>query len=663
MGSVSSTSSTSSLNLVTPQIDVGTIVDSLITAASAPVTQMQNEASTFQSRISSYQTLNTKLSTFLTNVDNIMYAGEVPFYEAPGSFQERLNQSVFSSAKATSSNENALTASAGKNAASGTYNVTVGKLAVAQTDLADGFNDVSTTLTGTGTLQFSTAGGPVTVTIDSTNNTLQGVMQAINAKKAGITASIINDGTSAPYRLIVTSDQTGKANAFTLTDNLTGGNALNMAEKVSADDAHVIVNGIDIYRGSNTISDVIPDLTLNLAGLDTTTVKVGPDLDSMVSSLKDLVSAYNDINTYIANQTLYDPQTKTAGVLSGDASLRDIQSRLQAIVTQSVSNSYTSYSVLSQAGVSFNNDGSLSFNETKFRDAATSDLTSVAALFLGNGSVTDNRVTYKSQTPATQAGTYAIEVTALATQAKVTGAQQVSAPGLSGDEKLTITYGSSPSIDVQLAAGDVLATILDKLNSAFSSAGIAATASDDGSGKIKISTTGSGSSESITIQSDQASAPGTTGFGQVPTTANGTDIAGTINGHAANGNGFVLTGGATFPEEGLNLTIEQTSTGSYGSITVTEGATNPEGASPLVNLETTLKSITDPLNGPIHNATDSLNQNIRSLNDRISDYQARLEVQRELLTAEYNQADTALRMLTLNQSSLSAQVNSLGSIG
>ena len=81
-----------------------------------------------------------------------------------------------------------------------------------------------------------------------------------------------------------------------------------------------------------------------------------------------------------------------------------------------------------------------------------------------------------------------------------------------------------------------------------------------------------------------------------------------------------------------------------------------------MNLQSALKSITDPLEGPIHFATDSLNQNIRTLNDRISDFQDRLEVQRELLTREFNLADQALRLLTLTQSSLSAATASLGKV-
>jgi len=661
MGSVSSTSS---LNLISPQIDVASIVDALVNAASVPVTQMQNQVSTFQYRISAYQSLNTKLSTLLSGVNKLLYNGATAPLVTPGPFETRLENSVFSAKNATSSNEDILTASASQDALAGSYSLTVSGLAQARVDASVGFDDIDTTSVGAGTLKFFVGGEQVgdDLVIGPGNDTLQGVMEAINDADAGVTASIINDGAAHPYRLVITSDQTGTASAVTITDSGTG---LSLSNKVEQADSLIKVNGIDIYRSTNTISDVISGVTLNLVGLTgsspATVVTVGPDADAMVSAMKSLVSAYNDINTFITSQTTYNSQTKSAGALSGDASLRGIQTKLQNVVTQGVSNSYTSYSVLSQAGVSFNRDGSLSLDESKFRAAIADDLISTAALFLGNGALTDTRVSYNSQTSATQAGTYAIEVTALATQAAASGSNAVTTLGQ--DELLTITVGTSTPLEVQLSNGDTLETVLEKINTALSGAGIAATAADDGSGHIEITTTSYGSAESLTVLSNvDGGVSGSTGFGTTPVSDTGTDIAGSINGHAAGGSGLTLTGAAGNPEEGLSLTIAQTATGSYGSITVTSGTTVPDGSSPLVNLQSALKSITDPLEGPIHFATDSLNQNIRTLNDRISDFQDRLEVQRELLTREFNLADQALRLLTLTQSSLSAATASLGKV-
>jgi flagellar hook-associated protein 2 len=217
----------------------------------------------------------------------------------------------------------------------------------------------------------------------------------------------------------------------------------------------------------------------------------------------------------------------------------------------------------------------LEFNKTapvsEQKLGSLSIFTSVAALFLGDGTASggatasDNRVTYNGKTAATQAGTYNIQINTLAQQASVLGAQEVTP--LSGAETLTVTYGAS-SIGIDLSAGDSLDIVLGKINSALSSAGIAATATNDGANRIQISTNAYGSSQTITVESDGDGSLGTTGFGTTPSVGNGVDIAGTIGGNDAIGNGLTLTGASGLPEEGLSLTISQTTTGSYGTITV-----------------------------------------------------------------------------------------------
>ncbi len=465
------------VNLLSSGLDVQTLVDGLISLEAAPITRMQAQTSTLQSKITAFQSLNTKLSSLLTKVDRLLFNGDTPPLTMPATFEERLESSVFSATKATSSDETILKASAGSGAQSGTYSITTIGLAKVQTDLSSGFDSPDTSFGDTGFLEISLGGNTVSVEINSSNNTLQGTMEAINAANAGVTATIVNDGTEDPYKLVINSDNPGLANAFTITKaEGWAGSSLSFTNKVGAADAHINVNGIDIFRSSNTISDVIAGTTLTLNNTSTTAVSVtvAPDFDAMASALKDVVSAYNDVNSSISTQSRYNAVTKTAGVLSGDSTLRGIQSKVQAVITEGVSNGHTSFSLLSQIGIKFNNDGSLSFDESKFKAAAADDLTSVAALVLGDGA----------------------------------------APG----------------------------------------------------------------------------------------------------------------------------------------------------SSSMIDMHNALESITDPLTGPIHNSTAALSQNIQALNDRISEYQDRLEVRRTLLTAEFNKADQALRLLSVNQTSLTSLTASLANL-
>ena len=418
------TDSNGSFSIGSGQLDVQTIVNNLMAVEEQPVVQLQNETTTLQSQVTAFQTLNTNVSTLLDKANSILFNGGSVPYQTPYDFEDRLQESMFAMQQAASSDETVLTATATTGTATGNYAITVSNLAQAKTMASGNFADTDTTTTGTGTLVFQIGSStPVPVTIDSTNNTLSGVCKAINSANAGVTASIMNDGTSNPYRLLITSNNTGTANAFAVTNNLTGGQALGLIKTADAGDAQLNVNGINITKSSNTISDVINGVTLNLKGKtlsQAVNVTVNADTDGIVSALNDLVTAYNTVNSFINSQFAYDTTNQTAGVLSGDPTLRDIQTNLQSIITQSVTNGYTSsYNTLSQIGLSFNDDGSLTLDQTQLQAALSSNPTAVAALLLGDGTpdtpeqatATDPRVTYQSLTSATQPGTYNIAVT------------------------------------------------------------------------------------------------------------------------------------------------------------------------------------------------------------------------------------------------------------
>jgi flagellar hook-associated protein 2 len=661
----------SSINVISSGLDVQSIVDQLIEVERAPINNLQKQATTLQSKIKALQSFNTKLSTLLDKLNSALFKDETATLSVPPGFAQRLARSVFVARKTSSSDESAVAISADKGAPLGTYAVTVSSLARARTEASASFADTNSTKTGTGTLaiQVGTA-DPVTITIGDTNSTLEGIRDSINGANAGVNATIINDGSSSPYRLLITAEDTGTTNAFTITESLSGGQALDLVETQAAVDAQFTVNGIGISKSSNIVSDVISGVTFTLRGTTAAPVEltVERDTEAVVSALKELITAYNEVNTYANSQSRYNQDTKTAGILAGDTTLRNSLSKITALLTRQITNSHTSLHYIGEAGLNFNSDGSLSLDESKLRNALAKDVTGVAALFLGDGNAdtqgsvvsSDPRVTYSSKTSATQPGAYAVEITSLAQRASVVGSQVVAT--LAQDETLTITYGGGQT-GVVLLAGDSFTTVLSKINAALAASGWSATASDDGTGRVAITTEGYGSSESITVLSDVDGAPGATGFGTTPMTSTGTDITGTINGNAALGSGLTLAGEAGSPVEGLTLTIAQSTTGSYGTVTVTGGSTAEEGDGTLMSLRSMLKSLTDPLSGPIHGATDAFNNTIKGMQDRISEYEERLVVRKERLTAEFSRADQALKMLTVLQNQLSSQISSLSSFG
>lgn len=657
--------STSSVNLTNSALDVGSIVENLIYIERAPVRNMESQVSTLQSKITAYRSLNTKLSTLADKVNTLLFGETEAPLTTPYSYSERLSESIFARCKVTSSDDDTITATASNAMIAGEYSISVSTLAQAKSMASSGFADLTSASLGTGTFIITTGtNDPVTLTINSTNNTLTGLRDAINNADAGVTASIINDGSATPYRLLLTANETGTANAFTIADNLSGGQALSIAQTQAAADAAFVVNGVSVTQSSNTVSEVIDGVTFTLK--DTTsgpvTLSVEKDLDAIVSAINEMVSAYNAVNSFINSQFTYNSTTETAGVLSGDSTLRRIQSNLQSQLTQTMANRFTDFRVIGQVGLNVNRDGSLSLDEGEFREALSDDFTAVAALFLGEGApsggatASDSRVTYGGKTAATQPGTYAVQVDTLAEQAFGIGNQVVDS--LDYDETLTITYGTANAV-VNLLQNDALVDVLLKINNELSTQGMSITAADDGTGRIKISTNAYGSAESISIVSDLDGILGTTGFGTMPVIDTGIDIAGRIGGNAATGVGLTLTGAAGQPEEGLSLAIAQTTTGNYGTVTIAPEDAGVDGASFLVNLSSLLDGLTDPLTGPIQTATDGLNKSIEYLNDSISSFEDRLEIRRALLTAEFSKADEALRLMTVTQASLSAQISSL----
>lgn len=660
----------SSINVINSGLDVQTLVDQLIKLERAPIERFERQTTNLQSKVKALQSFNTKLSTLLNKLDNALYKGETALLSVPAGFARRFAKSIFAVRNASSSDESAVLAVAAKGASVGSYAVTVSSLAKARTEASANFADTDTTRAGTGTIviQVGTKDA-VTINIDETNNTLEGVRAAINNANAGVSATILNDGSSSPYRLLLTAKGTGTANAFTVTENLTGGQALNLTETQAAVDAQFTVNGISLTKSSNTVSDVISGVTFTLKATTAAPVEVTveADTDAAIAGLKELIDAYNEVASFANSQARYNAETKQAGILAGDATLRNTILKIQDALTRQITSSFTGLRYVGEVGLRFNTDGSMSLDETKLRSALESDLTGVAALFLGDGaagtaeniSVSDPRVTYNSKAAATQAGTYAVEITGLAQPASAVGGQTISS--LAQDETLTITYGAVQTT-VDLLSGDSLTTVLDKINAALAGNGVAAAASDDGTGRIMVTTTGYGSSEAITVVSNVDNIAGSTGFGTTPTTATGTDIAGSINGNAAIGSGFTLTGASGNPEEGLGLTIAQSATGGYGTVTFTPATAGEESDGILVGLRTMLKSVTDPLSGPIHRTTDAFNNTIKNLDQQISKYEDRLEVRRQQLLQEYTRADQALKMMSVLQSSLSNQLGTLSQI-
>src|SRR5262249_44987124 len=187
-----------------------------------------------------------------------------------------------------------------------------------------GHGDGSVTLTiGTGT--------PATINYKS-GDSLESIASSINDQVPGVNASVLATGTG--YRLIVTGQDTGAANAIAFSQT---GAGLGMSTVIPAQDASVTVNGTTVTRPSNVLTDVVPGVTLQLnavtptGGADTT-INVARDPAGLQKKIQGLVDAYNAVAGAISNQLSYNGTPKGNDTLFGDSSLQGLQRSMSSII-------------------------------------------------------------------------------------------------------------------------------------------------------------------------------------------------------------------------------------------------------------------------------------------------------------------------------------------
>lgn len=379
----------------TTALDVPTLVSQLMAIERRPIDRLNARISSYETKISSFGTLSSLVSGFQSAAQSL--------------------NTTLQKLSATPSDTGALSATAGSTAVPGTYSVNVSKLAQSQNLVAAGRtasnvaigNGTATTVTfdlGTisgGTLTngvysgatfTSNGSGTVNVVIDSTNNTLDGIRDAINAASAGVTATIVNDGSGTPYRLALTSSSTGASNSLKITTSGGDGSigsllaydpagTQNLNQTLAAQNASLTVNGIAITSASNTVSGAIQGVALTLKNTTATaaSLTVARDTAAIGTAASGFVDAYNALASQIKSRSAYGSAGSEGGVLAGDSALRAMQDQLRNIfITPATGGTLNS---LSQVGITSKADGSLALDSSALNSAIAADYDDVVNLF------------------------------------------------------------------------------------------------------------------------------------------------------------------------------------------------------------------------------------------------------------------------------------------
>ena len=370
-------------------LKLGDILDSLTAAEKATLTPITKQQSSYTSKLSAYGTMKSALEAFQTA-------------------NTALGKADLFTATTTTSSSTAFSATTTGNAIAGKYTIKITQLAQAQTltSTSTQKDSKAAIATSDSVLTIQQGGGkkPVTIDISAANSSLTGVRDAINNAKAGVSASVINVG-NGEYRLSITSNDTGKDNGMTLS--VSGDSALQsfmgydgtgggMKESVAAQNAELTVNNVAIENSSNTISDALEDITLNLNDVTTgnQTLTITQDNTKAQTAIKDWVTAYNALQDTFSSLTKYtavdpgaDAQSTSNGALIGDTTLRTIQTQLKSALSNTASSS--AFKTLAQIGITSDpSTGQLEIDDTKLTAALKKDSADVGQLIVGDGKKT-----------------------------------------------------------------------------------------------------------------------------------------------------------------------------------------------------------------------------------------------------------------------------------
>ena len=513
------------------------------------------------------------------------------------------------------------------------------------------------------------------VVIDSSNNTLQGIRDAINNAGLGVTASIVSDGSDKPFHLVLSSTKTGASSAMKIS--LSGSNGQppdsalndllaydvggtqNLKQNSAAQNTMFSVNGIPITSSSNSVDTAIEGVTLGITKVGSSSLSVAKDTSTVKTSINTFVKAYNDLNAAIGKMTDYNPDTKTGGVLLGDSTVQSIQSQLRRQLGAPITGLNSSMSTLSQVGISFQKDGSLALDSSKLDKAISANFSDIAGLFSAIGKASDSNVAFTSSTAATKPGSYDLTITTMASQGSLTstgvlGASTTIASDTTWNVTLNDTEPSAAknTAQVTIPAGtytptQLAALVQSSINGvkAFSDNGATVSASIDGTGKLVLASSRYGSVSNLALSNGTGT--GTEALFGTAKPVKGADVAGTLGGQPVVGSGQTLTGAPGSPAEGLKIEVTGGTTGARGTVSFSQGY-----AYQLNNLATSFLGT----GGIITGRTNGINETLKSVASQRDKFSEKLTAIEARYRAQFTRLDVSLSAMQNTQTYLTQQL-------
>jgi flagellar hook-associated protein 2 len=345
-----------------PGIDVTSAVNAAVSTAEAPEDTWESQYSTLQSQSSAL----TSIQTDATNLETDM---------------QSLNSLIGPLAGMTvsSSNSSVVSATAASGSTAGNHVVVVNNLATTASWTSDTVASASTPLAAGSFTITGADGTATTISTGTGTSTLSDVASTINSDNLGVTASVITDANGS--RLAIVSNTSGAASNFTVTP----GTGLGFSQAAPGGNANLTVDGISIASASNTVTNAIPGVTLNLLSADPgvdVSLGVSPDTSEASTAINQFVSDYNTLINAVNSQ--FSDSGSGQGVLATDPTVRNLQSQLQSMLGYTATSTSGTISSLASFGISANADGTLTVDSSALSNALQNNFSTVQNFFQGS---------------------------------------------------------------------------------------------------------------------------------------------------------------------------------------------------------------------------------------------------------------------------------------
>lgn len=653
-------------------IDTESVIQGLLEIQQQQVDRLELRKSEIVGRQSAFKTLEAKILSLRSAAGALSRSSSNPF--------RKQNVGV--------SSETSVAATASESAVSGVYQFTVANVARSHQIVTQGLADPEAEIT-TGTLDLRVGGGAQkTITIDANNNTLTGLVDAINSADAGVTASVLKDasGGANPYRLLLTATATGAENEISLTNNFaaSSGSATQIqfdtANPVqTAQDAQITfgsgTNAITAASSTNRFEDVIAGLRIDLLQPtinEEITLTVAQDTEGAVDAVDDFVTAFNDVMDFIDQATDYNTATEEGGILNGNRNASSIQQQLRNAVLNVVPAVNPLTNRLSAVGISVTDQGRLQLNRNELENIVNGNVDGVngqdlKSLFALNATSDNSSVSFVLGSSRTLANgqTVEIDITQAAERAQLTAATDLAASTVITNANNTIELALDGATEtLTLSEGTYTRQELaDHLESVIAGATVygnrEASVSLSGDA-LQITSASYGTQSQLRVVSGTALADLGLTAGQAEA---GRSVAGSfiVDGvaEAATGNGRILTGD-TDNEFTADLQMEiriapgQVVSGSEANVVVTRGigATLDEVLGNILNTET----------GTLNTVDEGFEEQIANIQSTIDRQQERFDREQESLIAQFVALESAISQLNSTSSFLSTQLAGLASV-